>query len=302
MKNNIENGDAPRLEAGEEWVELSPFPKACEGRRRRYPFLLIVILLFLLVAVALFGLKIYLDGRNEEISDAEAYLEEGFSKDNDTWQGAFDSEELYESCKSCAVSICVGDARCSGFVFSSDGWIATLEGIVNRSVKGRITVKLSGGESFLVESFRQEHRSGLTLLKINAEGLRAAVFSNEREVCVGEELFSFFCVGGEPWENSLFSGRVALTDRAAELFCASGESRTALAWQIGILMPSQGAGAPLFNSSGELVAIACVGDSGGEESCFVNYALPAKDLKSAFEVMSRGERADDDLILPFLVK
>ena len=297
-KKMMENEDIPRLESGEDIKIDLNFDAPYTVRRRRYPFFVFfIILLLILLAFSVAGL--YLNSKGVE---AEAFAEQNEINEK-IWTGAFCSEEIYNRCKESSVTVCVNGKRCSGFVFSSDGWIGTLEGIVNRDIEGKIEVKLYDGRVFFVNSFRQDQKSGLTLLKIDADGLSAVKFASGGNIIAGEELFSFFATDDGAKENSLFSGRVSLTDREVEIVSYDGRESTFKLLQIGILLTQEGAGAPLFNSNGELTAIACrnemIDDS---ENHLINYAISAEEAYKAFEIMSRGERINFDTDLPFVIK
>lgn len=294
----MEKEDIPRLESGEDIKVDLNFNTANAVRRRKYPFFVFVIIALLLL-IALATVALYYNVKN---ADIQALVEKNEGNEK-IWTGAFCSEEVYNRCKASAVSICVNGKRCSGFVFSSDGWIGTLEGIVNRDIEGRIEVKFCDGRTFPVESFRQEQKSGLTLLKIDAAGLSAVEFAKNREVSAGEELFSFFAVDEKAEENSLFSGRVALTDREIEVLNSDGRTSVFNLLQVGILLTQEGAGAPLFNSRGEICAIACTNElENMSQNRLVNYAISAEDAYNAYEIMSRGERVNWDTDLPFVLE
>lgn len=294
----MEKEDIPRLEAGEDIKVDLNFDTANAVRRRKYPFFVFLIIVLLLL-IALASVVLYYSVKNAEAQTMAQKNEES----EKIWTGAFCSEEIYNRCKASAVSICVNGKRCSGFVFSSDGWIGTLEGVVNREVEGRIEVKFCDGRTFPVESFRQEQKSGLTLLKIDAAGLSAVEFVKDYEVSAGEELFSFFAVDERSEENSLFSGRVALTDREIEILNSDGRPSTFNLLQVGILLTQEGAGAPLFNSKGEICAIACTNElENMSQNRLVNYAISAEDAYNAYEIMSRGERVNGDTDLPFVLE
>ena len=294
----MEKEDIPRLESGEDIKVDLNFNTANVVRRRKYPFFVFVIIALLLL-IALATVALYYNVKN---ADIQALVEKNEGNEK-IWTGAFCSEEVYNRCKASAVSICVNGKRCSGFVFSSDGWIGTLEGIVNRDIEGRIEVKFCDGRTFPVESFRQEQKSGLTLLKIDAAGLSAVEFAKNCEVSAGEELFSFFAVDEKAEENSLFSGRVALTDREIEVLNSDGRTLVFNLLQVGILLTQEGAGAPLFNSRGEICAIACTNElENMSQNRLVNYAISAEDAYNAYEIMSRGERVNGDTDLPFVLE
>ena len=289
--------DIPRL-TSEENIEIDiDFENINVKKKRRYPFFVLALLLLLILA-AFIIFKISVD---KSRAAEQVFLDS--SESDEVWQGAFISREVFERCKAASVSVLADGKFCSGFVYSSDGWIATVEGIVNENVKGRIEVVLCDGRRFFVDSFRQNRESGLTLLKIDAYGLTSVNMSEEKSVFAGQELFTFCALSDEMGESSLFSGKVAHASRTVELQRADGRTSTLSLLQIGILLTEEGVGAPLFNESGELVGIGCAsagGDEGGRY--MINYAFVARDVSELLSVMKEGKRAESDELFSFVVE
>lgn len=245
-------------------------------KRRRYPFFALLALVLLALAVIL----IFNASRKKTV-DALVELED---KANEVWQGAFSSKESFEKAKASSVSIISEGKICSGFVFSSDGWIATAEGIVNEYVEGQIEVCLSDGRSFAVDCFKQDRECGLLLLKIKAEGLTPASFGNGSP-SVGEELFTFCSIGNDAFSSSLFCGRLSHAERTA-VITRRDESLSSLSLlQIAFLLTEEGVGAPIYNASGELVGIAIAQSNAYGERFMVNYAIPSNKALDALSAL-----------------
>ena len=281
-----EKDDIPRIESGEKIKIDLEFENAGIKKRRRYPFF--AFLLFILLVISAVVAFEFWD-KSEDVT-TETLLDVRYEEP--TWQGAFESEEVFEACRASFVSVIAEGRRASGFVYSEDGWIVTVEGVVNEAVTGRIEVMLCDGRRFLVESFRQNRESGLTLLKIEASGLCAARLNSRDTLCVGEEIFSF-CAFGESGEASLFSGKVAHTDREVTLLRSDGGTRRVSLVQIGILLTEEGVGAPIFNAKGELVGIACASGEPYGERYMVDYAFNIADVSRLLLAMKSGKRAGD---------
>lgn len=291
-----ENKDIPRLESDEP-IKVDIDFQAVSKRRRRYPFFLLLLLLLLFAIVGTFIFK----KSQQERADFEPNIDASLEGEN-TWQGAFASKEIFELCREISVSVIAEGRRCSGFVYSSDGWIATVEGIVNENVKGKIEVVLFDGRSFFVESFRQNRESGITLMKINANNLKAANIDGKGEVFAGEELFTFCTVGDTVEGGSLFSGKVAHTQRTVEIYRSDGTKRKLKLFQIGILLTEEGVGGPLFNEKGEIVGIACASGGKIDERYMVDYAYSFSNIKSLLSTMKDAKRAEDDDLFCIIVE
>lgn len=293
----MERKDDIPLLAEEEKIKLDIDFENVRIKKKR-PFLLFIfLLLIVLTLICIFILRkaqIVKNGENEPTIDVSV-------NESSVWQGAFESEEVFNNCKESSVSIIAQGRRCSGFVYSTDGWIATVEGAVNENVKGQIEVILFDGRSFFVEGFRQNRGSGLILMKINASDLKTANIDERCEVHEGEELFTFCTVGGSMGDSSLFSGKVAHTKRNVNICRADGGMRSLYLMQIGILLTEEGVGAPFFDEKGVLVGIAC---SGGieKERYMVDYAFSFSEVKSILDAMKDGERADYDGALNVIVE
>ena len=228
------------------------------------------------------------------MADFEPNVDASSSGEVGVWQGAFASKEVFEACRESTVLIIAGDMRCSGFVYTSDGWIVTVEGAVHDNVKGQIEVVLFDGKRYLVDSFRQNRQSGITLMKINASNLKAANVFGKGDIYAGEELFSFCFVGDIDEGGSLFSGKVSHVQRTVDVSRADGTSRKLKLFQIGILLTDEGVGAPLFNADGELVGIACSSGGENDEPFMVDYAYTFANVKTLISTMKDGKRADND--------
>lgn len=274
--------DIPRLEAGERInidIDLSSL-----NVKRKKRFSIIALFLTVLTVLLLFiTLKVRNDADKKPESSVDASVNDAL-----TWQGAFESEKIFNDCREASVSIMAQGRRCSGFVYSSDGWIVTVEGVVNENVKGRIEVFLFDGSAFLVEAFKINRQSGLVLMKIDASGLKSVNIDKKSEPFVGEELFTFCAIGDGVGEGSLFSGRVAHTQRAVGVCRSDGRIRTLKLVQVAVLLTEDGVGAPFFDESGALVGIACA-DGGEEERYIVDYAFSFSAVKPILEAMKIGE-------------
>lgn len=282
------NEDIPRLEA-EEKIKLDiDFENLNIKKKRGYPFFLVFLLILLvLISFLIFEKSKNLQNADEQLSiDASQNVEE-------VWGGAFVSREIFDACREVSVSVIAEGKRCSGFVYSSDGWIATVEGVVDENVKGQIEVVLFDGRRYFVEAFRQNRESGLILLKINASDLKAVELDKKAKIFAGEELFTFCSVDGSSDVVSLFSGKVAHTERTVELTRNDGGKRKLVLFRIGILLTEEGEGAPLFNENGELVGIACALGSNDGERYMVDHAFAFSDVKDLLSTMRSGKRAGD---------
>jgi S1-C subfamily serine protease len=295
------NDDIPRLDTVER-IELDiDFKNFKKGKQRKFLF----FLLFLLILLAILSVFIFkkIENGKEQAANEKNEPSADISV-NSRWDGAFVSEDVFNSCKEASVFIMVDGKCCSGFIYSSDGWIATVEGVVNENVKGRIEVTLFDGRSFFVESFRQSRESGLILMKIDVSGLTAVKYNSNGNIFTGQELYTFCAIHSPESDfvgGSLFSGRISHTESTVELCGVGGESRKLKLFQIGILLTEEGVGAPLFNSNGEIVGIACASETKSDRY-MVDYAFAFDKINAVFERMKNGKRAEAEELFDVIVE
>ena len=275
--------DFLRLE-GKERVNID-FENLCVRKRKRNPFFLIA-LIFLIIALTLIIIKLKSDEKSQE--SISVYKEET----EEQWQGAFVSEDVFLKCRQASVSVIADGKLCSGFVFSSDGWIASSNAIVNDEVKGKVKVVLCDGREYAVGAFKESRKAGLVLMKIDAKGLVPVELSFEGHPADGQEIYTFCSLDGKG-EPSLFSGKISHTQRAVTVKRENEKSRILKLMQISLLLTEQGAGAPLFDSKGRLIGIACGGVA--EERYIINYAFSIKETRKLLQKMRDGGYFDDDL-------
>lgn len=273
------NEDIPRLESDEKINVEIDFENLNIRKRRRFP-IFVFLLLILLAVISIFVLK----KSKDDTLDFEPNIDAA-AKGEKEWYGAFESEEIFNACREISVSVIAEGKRCSGFVYSSDGWIVTVEGAIHENVKGRAEVLLFDGRRFDVEAYKHDRQTGIVMMKINAEGLLAASLDFDGEIFAGEELFTFCSVDSDLEGGSLFSGKVAHTQRSVEVCRVDGGMRTLDLFQVGILLTENGVGAPLFKESGELVGISCARNGASGERYMVDCGFAFPDVKALLSTM-----------------
>lgn len=195
--------------------------------------------------------------------DPETCVPAVLPEETPEWRGAFASREILEKCISSAVKISVGRAgsirEWSGLVLTEDGWIATCAKALGEGDEGIIRVSLGDGREYEAVSFKC--KNGIALLKISADGLVAAELE-DRQLCAGEQII---CLrqGTEP-----VSGQVTIPDDGGLV-------------RISALLGESGAGAPVFDHEGHLVAMASLDQVG--ENGDIAHAIPWQKLFSEKE-------------------
>ena len=105
----------------------------------------------------------------------------------------------------------IGDG--SGIILTEDGYIATNSHVVNDNVSTGVMVMLSDGTQYLATVIGIDKKTDLAVLKISAEGLKSAEFSDSDALYVGQEVYAIGNPGGTAFTNSLTKGTVSAVNR-----------------------------------------------------------------------------------------
>ncbi|MDD5394196.1 MAG: trypsin-like peptidase domain-containing protein [Thiothrix sp.] len=176
------------------------------------------------------------------------------------------------------------DARGSGFVFSSDGYIVTDYHVIDGA--DEVRVKLSDGRELPATIVGSDERTDIALLKVAARGLPVLKMGNSQKLEVGEWVLAI----GSPFgfDHSATAGIVSAKGRSLPTENYVPFIQTDVAINPG------NSGGPLFNLAGEVVGInsQIYSRSGGFMG--VSFAIPidvaldvVKQLKNKGSV-SRG--------------
>ncbi len=174
----------------------------------------------------------------------------------------------------------------SGFLISEDGYILTNFHVVEEANKGKldITVILHDGTRYTAKIVAFEADNDVAVLKIDAEGLNAAVIGNSDSMRVGDTVYAVGNPLGE-LEFSMTTGHVSAKDRSITTD-TKGESISM--FQIDAPVNSGTSGGPVYNDRGEVVGIvtAKYADTGVEG---IGFAIPINDAAAiANDLITKG--------------
>lgn len=174
----------------------------------------------------------------------------------------------------------------SGIILSGDGYILTnyhvVEDAVNNSLN--VTVMLYDGSVAIGRIVGAAEDEDLAIVKIDREGLSAAVLGNSDSLQVGDEIFAV----GNPYgmlEFTMTVGHVSALERTI----ATEETENAMKmFQIDAAVYSGNSGGPVYNTSGEVVGIVTAKyNSSGMEG--IGFALPISEaIPAVSELMEKG--------------
>ncbi len=177
----------------------------------------------------------------------------------------------------------------SGFIVSSDGYIATNEHVVHNATE--IVVTTTAGEQYQAQIVGADYYSDIALLKIVAANLPAAALGNSDSVIIGEwtialgNPFGLFSVGDQP---SVTVGVVSAVNRD---FQRTGEGRLYKDMiQTDASINRGNSGGALVNSLGEVIGMSTlIFTEGGGGSLGIGFAIPVNRIKQILdELRSSG--------------
>lgn len=138
----------------------------------------------------------------------------------------------------------------SGFVFTSDGYIVTNAHVVTGTENPVIKVKLNGGvEYYSAAVVGIDVVTDIAVIKIEKSGLTPVVFSDSRDVAVGEEVVAIGCPAG--LEGTVTDGIVSGLDRSITVESVSVPGCI----QVDAAINHGNSGGPLVNMWGQVVGI-----------------------------------------------
>ena len=169
-----------------------------------------------------------------------------------------------------------GTVSGTGFILTSDGYIATNYHVIEDALQSNSTVKvmLQNGKSYEAKIVGGDSDGDVALLKINATGLSAATLGNSNEIEVGETIY---CIGNPLGEltYSLTSGVVSALDRVLQ----TSVSESINMFQTDVAINSGNSGGPIYNDRGQVIGIATAKNmSTGVEG--LGFAIPINDAVS----------------------
>ena len=174
----------------------------------------------------------------------------------------------------------------SGFIISENGYILTNYHVVEEANKGKldVTVILHDGTQYTAQIVAFEEENDVAVLKIEAEGLNAAVIGDSDSLRVGDTVYAVGNPLGE-LEFSMTTGHVSAKDRSITTD-NSGESISM--FQIDAPVNNGNSGGPVYNGQGQVVGIVTAKySSTGVEG--IGFAIPINDAANiANDLITKG--------------
>jgi len=162
----------------------------------------------------------------------------------------------------------------TGVVLSEDGLILTNAHIISDCDSA--TVKLSDDSEYEALLVGADTTSDLAVLKIDAEGLRPAVFGSSSELEVGDKVAAIGNPLGESFRSTLTHGIISAIERGINM---NGYSMTLL--QTNTALNEGNSGGALFNMYGQVVGITNMKMTSAYSSIEgMGFAIPSSTVRS----------------------
>lgn len=137
----------------------------------------------------------------------------------------------------------------TGTIISEDGYIVTNSHVIGDTKAYTINVILNNADEYTAKVVGYDTRTDLAVLKIDAENLSYAKFSDSSDVEVGQDIVAIGNPGGTSFKNSLTKGIVSAVDR--ELLLNANVKYI----QIDAAINPGNSGGPLCNIYGQVIGI-----------------------------------------------
>lgn len=139
----------------------------------------------------------------------------------------------------------------TGFILTSDGYIATNYHVIDGADTNNITVLLSSGETYKAELIGGDEVADLAVIKIDAKNLPVAELGNSDATVEGEFVVAIGSPGGVEFANSNTFGIVSSANREVEV--SEGKKMTLI--QTDAAINPGNSGGPLVNTKGQVIGI-----------------------------------------------
>ncbi len=197
--------------------------------------------------------------------------------------------EIYEKALPSVVSITAtlraGSGSGTGIIMSEDGYIITNEHVVDGAVA--IEVLTSDDQSFSASLVGSDSTSDLAVLRIEAEGLRAAEFGSSDQIAVGDAVVAIGDPLGRRLRGTMTDGIISAINRDLTV---NGRNMTLI--QTNAALNNGNSGGPLINAYGQVIGINTMKLSSYYTSATVEglgFAIPISSAKPIIdELIEKG--------------
>ena len=170
----------------------------------------------------------------------------------------------------------------TGIVITENGYIVTNAHLLSNSKTAyALQVVLSDGTTYVAGVVGIDTRTDLAVLKIDANNLTAAVFSDSDNLTIGEDVIAIGNPGGLGYQNSLTKGIISAVNREV------GSNTNVKYLQTDAAINPGNSGGPLCNMYGQVIGIN-TSKIVSEKYEGMGFAIPSATIKSIADDLVKG--------------
>lgn len=236
--------------------------------------------------------------QGSELPTNSSYYEDSktiYVHEYDSNSGLLTPQEIYSACLPSVVSIFArtdsSEGIGSGFVYSSDGYIATAHHVIDKM--NHITVLLPSGKEYAAEVVASDEMTDIAMLKIDASGLSPVKFGSSKDLLVGEEVIAIGTPASLEFSGTMTRGDISYNNRTVYV---TNEKDGTLQKKMTLIQTSAAlnpgnSGGPLFDAYGNMVGIVTMKLGQGFDG--IGFAIPCDSARPILEDMKNGIEITD---------
>ena len=282
--------------------DTEPTKKARE--KSAFPTGIMVLCIILLAAFSVFAVYSVRTGAEQLETSPPDQIETSlpddvktiYVKDGSLAEGLLTPQEIYTSTIDSVVSIHATakgkEGIGTGFIWSADGYIATVYHVIDGMEK--ISIITSDGKEYSASIVGSNELCDLAMLKIEATGMPAVTLGDSSSLLVGEELVAIGTPASLDFAGTMTRGDVSYNDRVVHIYdeeSGSLKKKMTLIQTSAMLNPGN-SGGPVFDVYGKVVGIVTMKLGAGFDG--IGFAIPIDTAAPILEDMIKGVESSTD--------
>ena len=208
-----------------------------------------------------------------------------------------DDDEAVEGVEQAKYSVVVievktanGGGTGTGFIMTSDGYIATNHHVVDGATKIKVT--FYDGTVMQAELIGSSEMDDLAVIKVSATGLPAIAFGNSDECYVGQTVYAIGTPAGPDFGWTTTRGIISFKNREVKMYDDTDgtlQKKLRLLQMDANVNPGN-SGGPLINTKGEVIGVVSMKLADGYEG--IGFAIPSDGAVEILEAIMKYGNAD----------
>lgn len=218
-----------------------------------------------------------------------------YVREYDPSSGALTPQEIYAKCSPAVVSVHSSSSSLegvgSGFLISTDGYIATAAHIVENMEN--VEIITCDGASFEASVIGADGLTDVALLKIEASNMPCVDFGSSGSVVIGDELVTIGTPASLDYAGTLTRGDVSYCDRIVYIYDKTSgllEKKMKLI-QTSVIVNPGNSGGPVFDIYGNVVGIVTM--KLGDNYSGIGFVIPSDAASGIIDDMKSGTEITD---------